>query len=96
MPRLIFNPRYNARQNQPVPPHQLAIFLLTGASTMVLLLGVKVLQYCRESESRFQRWRLWDFTNPGALPQARGDWCAFGAKHPPLERGEVDLGKLLE
>jgi hypothetical protein len=26
-----------------------------------------------ESESRFQRWRLWDLTNPGALPQARND-----------------------
>jgi hypothetical protein len=54
---------------------------------MVLLLRVKLLQYCVESESRFQRWRLWDFTNPGALPQARGDWCAFGAKHLP-QQGE--------
>jgi hypothetical protein len=26
-----------------------------------------------ESELRFQRWRLWDFTMPGALPQARNE-----------------------
>jgi hypothetical protein len=33
-------------------------------------------------------------TNPGALPQARGGWCAFGAKHPALASVEADLGKL--
>jgi len=27
-----------------------------------------------------------DFTNPGGLPQARYDWCAFGAKHLEMER----------
>ena len=61
---------------------------------MVLLLRVKMLQNRLESEPRFQRWRLWDFTNPSALPQARDDWCAFGAKHLPLERGKAELRRL--
>jgi len=34
------------------------------------------------SESRFQRWRFsLGLVNPGALPQARVELRAFGAKH---------------
>ena len=32
-----------------------------------------------DGESRFQRWRFCISTNPGALPQACSECCAFGA-----------------
>jgi hypothetical protein len=34
-------------------------------------------------ELRFQRWRFETAINPGALPQAGDECCAFGAKHRP-------------
>ncbi len=35
----------------------------------------------RQNESRFQRWRILGHMTPGALPQAGGECCAFGAKY---------------
>ena len=42
---------------------------------------------CAGSESRFQRWRFFAGVNPGALPQAHAERCAFGAKHRGKGRG---------
>ena len=44
------------------------------------------------SESRFQRRVVWGSTNPGALPQAGAERCAFGAKQIRSCFGSKDIG----